>query len=243
VGGCRRPVAAVAKVTEGLGGAPAQFAEAPAQFGNLEANLRFIDETGLVRPSTDVLEIGTGAGALLHALVQRGCRMQGVELNEELIAEGQRWFGALPIQKVSGIVLPFPDASFDVVISLDVFEHIPDTDAHLREVRRVLRPGGSYLVQTPNKWMNVAFETIRWKSFTRFRADHCSLHTLAELRSRFARHGFDVTAHDVPVVNDFFRAKIRRYVGRVGLAALRILNPDRLPLSWRTNLYVRARRR
>jgi cyclopropane fatty-acyl-phospholipid synthase-like methyltransferase len=232
----------LANVMKQPGGAPAQFSEAPSQFGNLEANLRFIDETGLIEPSTDVLEIGTGAGALLHTLVERGCRMQGVEVNDELIAEGQRWFGALPIQKVSGVALPFPDASFDVVMSFDVFEHIPDTDAHLREVRRVLRPGGSYLVQTPNKWTNVVFETIRWKSFTRFRADHCSLHTLAELRSRFSRHGFDVTAHDVPVVNDFFRAKIRRYVGTVGLTALSILNPDRLPLAWRTNLYVCARR-
>ena len=217
--------------------------EAPRQFGNLEANLRFIDETGLVGPSTDTLEIGTGTGALLHTLLQRGCRIQGVEMNDELIAQGQRWFGPLPIQTVGGIALPFPDASFDVVISFDVFEHIPDSDAHIREVRRVLRPGGSYLMQTPNKWTNVVFETIRWKSFTRFRVDHCSLHTLAELRSRFARHGFDVTAHDVPVVNDFFRAKIRRYVGPVGLAALSVVNPDRLPLAWRTNLYVRARRR
>ena len=217
--------------------------QAPTQFGNLEANLRFIDETGLVGPSTDALEIGTGTGALLHTLLQRGCRIQGVEMNDELVAQGERWFGALPVQKVSGVLLPFPDASFDVVVSFDVFEHIPDSDAHLREVRRVLRPGGSYLMQTPNKWTNVVFETIRWKSFTRFRADHCSLHSLAELRSRFARDGFDVTAHDVPVVNDFFRAKIRRYVGPVGLAALSVLNPDRLPLAWRTNLYVCARRR
>jgi SAM-dependent methyltransferase len=212
------------------------------QFGNLEANLRFLDETGLLAPSTDVLEIGTGTGALLHALLQRGCHARGVELNNELIAEGRRWLGSLPIQKVDGVDLPFADASFDVVVSFDVFEHIPDTDAHLREVKRVLRPGGSYLLQTPNKWTNVVFETIRWRSFTRFRADHCSLHTLGQLRSRFTRHGFDVTAYDVPVVNDFFRSKVRRYVGRIGLVALAVLNPDRLPLAWRTNLYVRGRR-
>jgi SAM-dependent methyltransferase len=212
----------------------------PPQFGNLEANLRFIDDTGLLRPSTDALEIGTGTGALLRTLVERGCRMQGVEMNEALIAEGQRWYGALPIQKVSGITLPFPDASFDVVLSFDVFEHIPDSDAHLREVRRVLRPGGSYLMQTPNKWTNVVFETIRWRSFTRFRADHCSLHSLGQLRRRLERHGFDVAVSDVPVVNDFFRAKIRRYAGVAGLAALAVFNPDRLPRAWRTNLYVRA---
>src|SRR5918911_727457 len=142
----------------------------PQQFGNLEANLRFIEATDVVQPGRDVLEIGTGTGAL-----------------------------------------PFPNASFDIVVSFDVLEHIPDTDAHLAEVSRVLRPGGAYLIQTPNKWMNVIFETIRWRSFTKFREDHCSLHTLGELVARLDRHGFDARAYDVPVVNDFFRSKMRRY--------------------------------
>lgn len=46
--------------------------------------------------------------------------------------------------------LPFADASFDVVSSLQVIEHFRDTDAHLADVARVLRPGGWYYVATPN---------------------------------------------------------------------------------------------
>jgi SAM-dependent methyltransferase len=214
--------------------------QAPRQFGNIEANLRFIDATGIVRRSTDVLEIGTGTGSLLHELLERGCVAQGVERNEQLIAEARRWFGPLPIHRVDGVALPFPDQSFDVVVSFDVFEHIPDSDAHLDEVRRVLRPGGAYLIQTPNKWTNVVFETIRWRSFTRFREDHCSLHTLGELTARLAAHGFTSRAYDIPVVNQFFREKVRRYLGIPGAIALRIVNPDRLPLGWRTNMYVHA---
>lgn len=219
------------------------FVDAPREFGNVEANLRFIEATGVLRPALDVLEIGTGTGVLLNALRQRGCRVRGVEVNDDLLAEARRWFPDLPIEKVAGVTLPFGDGAFDVVMSFDVFEHIRDSDAHLREVRRVLRPGGSYLLQTPNKWTNVVFETIRWRSFTRFREDHCSLHTLGELRRRLARHGFAARAYDVPVVNDFFREKVRRYVGPIGVAALRVVNPDRLPLAWRTNLYVQAARR
>lgn len=216
--------------------------QAPRQFGNIEANLRFIDATGVVRRSAHVLEIGTGTGSLLHELLERGCVAQGVERNEQLIAEARRWFGPLPIHWVDGVALPFPDASFDVVVSFDVFEHIPDSDAHLDEVRRVLRPGGAYLIQTPNKWTNVVFETIRWRSFTRFREDHCSLHTLGELTARLAAHGFTSRAYDIPVVNQFFREKVRRYLGIPGVVALRIVNPDRLPLGWRTNMYVHATR-
>lgn len=217
-----------------------QAPDGPRQFGNNEANLRFIDATGVVTGLARVLEIGTGTGVLLNTLQARGCRVRGVELREELIDEARRWFGALPIERVNGVQLPYPDASFDVVMSFDVFEHIPDSDAHLREIRRVLRDGGSYLIQTPNKWTNVAFETIRWRSFTRFREDHCSLHTLGELTRRLTHHGFTSRVHDVPVVNDFFRAKVRRHIGPLGLMALRVINPDRLPLAWRTNLYVHA---
>ncbi len=214
----------------------------PAQFGNLDANLRFIAATGALRPGMDVLEIGSGTGAMLDHLRKQGINAVGVDRNDELIAESRRWFGDLPIRRVEGTRLPFGDGSFDVVMSFDVFEHIPDSGAHLQEVRRVLRPGGTYLVQTPNKWTNVIFETIRWRSFTKFREDHCSLHSLAELKRRFAAHGFATQVYDIAVVNEFFRAKVRRHLGRAGLLALAVVNPDRLPLALRTNLYVAARK-
>jgi SAM-dependent methyltransferase len=214
---------------------------APQQFGNMEANLRFIDNTGVLSAKPSVLEIGSGTGALLHLLRQRGADAQGVELRQSFIDQAQAWYGPLPVQQVTDTGLPFPDASFDVVMSFDVLEHIPDTDAHLREVTRLLRPGGSYLLQTPNKWTNVVFETIRWRSFTAWREEHCSLHSLGELRRRLAAHGFtSVRAFDVPVVNDFFRAKVTRHTGRAGALALRLVNPDRWPLALRTNLYVQA---
>lgn len=216
--------------------------EGPTQFGNLDANLRFIDDTGVLRPGVRLLEIGSGTGTLLSQLRGRGFDITGVDVNADLVAEARRWHGDLPIQQVQGTSLPFPDRSFDIVMSFDVFEHIPDSDAHLREVRRVLRRGGTYLMQTPNKWTNVVFETIRWRSFTRFREDHCSLHSLAELRARLARHGFQVQVYDVPVVNEFFRGKVRTYMGWPGTALLALINPDRLPPALRTNLYVAATR-
>lgn len=212
----------------------------PTQFGNLDANLRFIDDTGVVRPGIRVLEIGSGTGTLLSRLRDRGVDISGVDVNADLVAEARRWHGDLPLHHVQGTAVPFPDRSFDIVMSFDVFEHIPDSDAHLREVVRVLRPGGTYLIQTPNKWTNVVFETIRWRSFTRFRADHCSLHSLAELRARLMRHGFHVRVYDVPVVNAFFRGKVRKFMGWPGTALLRVFNPDRLPQALRTNLYVAA---
>ncbi len=213
----------------------------PQQFGNFDANLDFLEQTGIVFSGSmpEILEIGAGTGAMLHTLAERGCRVSGVELRQDLMDEARRWYPDLPIQRVAGTDLPFPDGSFDVVISLDVFEHIPDSDAHLREVARVLRPGGSYLLQTPNKWMNALFETVRWRSL-KWKEDHCALHTLGQLRARLRQHGFEVRTYDVHVVNDFFRAKVRQYAGPIGVFVLGLANPDRLPLAWRTNLYVQA---
>ena len=209
------------------------------EFGNAEANLRFLERARLTS-GIRILEIGSGRGALLRHMLRLGWTAQGVEASADRIAEGRALHGDLPITRVAGVMLPFQDASFDVVLSFDVFEHIRDSDGHLREVARVLVPGGRYLLQTPNKWTNTVFETLRWRSFTSWRPDHCALHTYGQLQRRFERHGFDVRFHDVPVVTDFFRRKIAHYLGAPGLVALKIVNPDRLPMRLRTNFYVEA---
>lgn len=208
-------------------------------YGNFDANLRFLSEAGL-RPGVRVLEIGSGKGRLLHHLLDQGYAARGVEVRPEFIDESRRLFGNLPVTRVDGTALPFADHSFDAVLSFDVFEHIADSDGHLREVRRVLAPGGQYLLQTPNKWTNVVFETIRWRSFTAWRADHCALHTYRQIGRRFARHGFATTFYPIPVVTDFFRWKVRRYLGPAGIALLAVANPDRLPQPLRTNFYIKA---
>jgi SAM-dependent methyltransferase len=213
-----------------------------AEFGNLEANLRFLEQEPLPQRPARVLEIGSGRGTLLADLRSRGFDVVGVEISADRIAEARARFGDLPIQRIDGTTLPFSDATFDAVLSFDVFEHIPDTDAHLNEARRVLKPGGWYLLQTPNKWTNSVFETIRWRSFTRWKADHCSLHSYGQLARRFRRHGFEIAFADVPVVTPFFRQKVRQYLGAAGTLMLAIGNPDRLPRRWRTNFYLRARK-
>jgi SAM-dependent methyltransferase len=189
-----------------------------------------------------VLEIGCGRGTLLHRLSGRGIDAVGVEISPDRIAESRQLYEGLRIYQTSGTELPFPDEAFDVVLSFDVLEHIPDTDRHLAEVRRVLKPSGWLLLQTPNKWTNAIFETIRWRSLSKWRADHCSLHTYWQLARRLAAFGFDVSFADVKVVTPFYREKIRQYLGGPGLLLLKIVNPDNFPMPLRTNFYVRSRK-
>ncbi|MEJ2432582.1 MAG: ATP-grasp domain-containing protein, partial [Pseudolabrys sp.] len=78
-------------------------------------------------------------------------------------------------------VNPRPGASFDL------FEHIAQIDRHVSEVARVLRPGGSYLFQTPNKYSNATYETL-WTKSLQWRRYHPSLHSPGQLRRRLAKH-------------------------------------------------------
>ncbi len=216
---------------------------ASIEFGNLDANLRFLDDSGLLQPDVRILEIGSGRGTLLHQLMARGLDVVGVESSPLRVEESRTLYPASRVQLISGTTLPFSDEQFDLVVSFDVLEHIPDTASHLAEVRRVLKPRGWYLLQTPNKWTNSIFETIRWRSFSEWRADHCSLQTYRQLQRRLSAAGFTVAFTDVKVVTAFFRDKVRRYLGRAGLLLLAVASPDRLPLPLRTNFYVRAQKR
>lgn len=226
-----------------VSGGQEQAFESRDDYGNFDANMRFLEGAGVLTAGTRVLEIGTGKGRMLRELLRLGLEVRGIENNPWMVDESRRLHGDLPVTLVSGHLLPFPDRSFDVVVSFDVFEHIAESDAHLGEVRRVLAPGGRYLLQTPNKWTNSVFETIRWRSFTAWRKDHCALHSYAQAQRRFSRNGFEIRFHDVPVVTEFFKKKVRRYLGAAGVLALKVVNPDRLPMPLRTNFYIEAVKR
>jgi SAM-dependent methyltransferase len=212
-------------------------------YGNFGANLLFLERTGVLRRDQRILEIGSGHGRMLHHLLGEGFDVRGVESSASRIADGKRVYGDLPYTLVAGADLPFDDGAFDVVLSFDVFEHIPDSDHHLHEVARALGPRGHYLLQTPNKWTNIPFEVFRFRSLTLWRSYHCSLHTRGQLARRFDAHGFDTRFHRIPVVNDFFIGKVKRHLGATGLVMLKLCNPDKLPTALSPAFYVEARKR
>ena len=139
--------------------------EGKIYMGNFESNLIFLEKAGLLTKDKKILEIGSGKGVMVDYLLRHNYNITGTEINDEYINFARKHYG-IELKKVSGEHLDFEDSSFDIVISFDVFEHIPDTDKHLQEVRRVLRPGGCYLLQTPNKWTNIPFEIIKSRSLT-----------------------------------------------------------------------------
>lgn len=94
----------------------------------------------------DVLDVGCGQGIDLVEYASAGARATGIDLTPHGIELARRHAEAkeLNVTAVEGDAerLPFDDASFDVVASNGVLHHTPDMPAALREVYRVLRPGG-----------------------------------------------------------------------------------------------------
>jgi len=105
---------------------------------------------GPLGPGERVLDIGSGAGtdSLVAAqMVGPEGRVVGIDMTPEMLARSRaaaEEMGARNVEFVEGEVetLPFPDSSFEVVISNGVIDLVPDKDAVFREIHRVLVPGG-----------------------------------------------------------------------------------------------------
>lgn len=101
-----------------------------------------------------ILDLGCGAGegtAYLHQ--HRDWRVIGVDLAHEALVIAQQEYqeSGAGFARADVQHLPFSQAHFDGVISVEVIEHIEDAQAYLQEVARVLRPGGIFMLTTPNR--------------------------------------------------------------------------------------------
>lgn len=102
-----------------------------------------------VGPQDRVLDVGCGVGRLTRVLAQRARQVTGLDVSAEMLAQArQNLAGTEDVGWVQGSgtdLAGIPDASVDVVISLVVFQHVPDpaiTLGYVREIARVLAPGG-----------------------------------------------------------------------------------------------------
>lgn len=108
-------------------------------------------ETWLARlpagKNLSLLEIGAGTGAQAAALTAHFGTVTAVDMAGTSYATAR----VFPVQDYDGRRLPFADASFDIVYSSHLLEHVPDLVALSGEIRRVLRPGGMaiHVVPTP----------------------------------------------------------------------------------------------
>ncbi len=109
--------------------------------------------------SGSVLDIGCGHGILLERLLGRFRPRQawGCDLSSILCIRTRARNPAAAIAQADATDLPFADDRFDFVFMVEVLEHVPEAERALREVRRVLRAKGKFLVAVPNRdWFHYA---------------------------------------------------------------------------------------
>jgi 2-polyprenyl-3-methyl-5-hydroxy-6-metoxy-1,4-benzoquinol methylase len=123
-----------------------QFAEQKRLFANRLSWLEPMAGGGRLR----ILEVGSGRGVFLEAALERGHDVTGQDLSEAAVAAIRARHG---VQAERGALeeLRLPGASYDLVHMNHVLEHIPDPGRVLREIRRLLKPGGVLYVEVPRQ--------------------------------------------------------------------------------------------
>jgi ubiquinone/menaquinone biosynthesis C-methylase UbiE len=106
-----------------------------------------------VAPPAEILDLGCGTGDLTAHLSQCGYRVTACDIAEEMLAKSQTSFGDIAewVQlSANWTRLPFADGTFAAVVASSVMEYVVDLPSALRELARVLQPGGVLLFTAPN---------------------------------------------------------------------------------------------
>lgn len=141
--------------------------------------------------ASSVLEIGCGPGLMLDAFRRLGCRVIGIERNQEVAEIGRRGLG---LEIVSTPIEKFPsDMRFDLILMFHVLEHIQDPVELLRECAARLSPKGVLIISVPNfsSWQS-HFAGAKW-----FHLDvprHLTHFTAGTLSSALERVGLQPTS-------------------------------------------------
>lgn len=98
-----------------------------------------------------LLDVGCGRGYGFDLLGQRSSSQTGVDVSLPFLGAAQRAYSNASFAQASGERLPFRSGSFDTVIAFEVIEHLHDDRGFLEELRRLLRPGGTAAISTPNR--------------------------------------------------------------------------------------------
>lgn len=138
-------------------------------------HLRAYDEAVRHATGRDVLDVGCNTGYGTMRFVPVAGRVVGVDVSPRAIeaARERATAGRPEFIVTSGFALPFADASFDLVSSFQVLEHVPDPAPFLAELSRVTRPGGSVILATPNAATRLYPGMTPWNRFhvREYRAD------------------------------------------------------------------------
>ncbi len=138
-----------------------------------------------------VLDVGCAAGYFLRVMREEGWQVTGLEPSDAIRPHAERLLGAEHVHRGLLGEAALERGSFDLVTMWDVIEHIPDVVGAVREVHRLLRPGGRFLIETQNVDSRAAKVLgKRWQHYKH--AEHIYHFNAATLGEVLRRGGFEV---------------------------------------------------
>lgn len=153
-----------------------------------------------------MLDMGCGGGRHAFELYRRGARVTAFDMDAEELKTVQSMFGAMELEGEAlegssaetvvgdALDLPFEDDTFDKIIAAEVMEHIPNDMQAMKELFRVLKPGGQVAVTVPS-WLP---ERICWllsEAYHTAPGGHVRIYTRAELEAKLKAIGFRIDGH------------------------------------------------
>ena len=147
-----------------------------------------------------VLENGCGVGMYVEKLTPHAAKVIGLEYDFERTVKAH--LNSPHILNAAGEGLPFPDESFDLILSHEVIEHVQDDAAAMKEMVRTLKPGGRAVIFCPNRGYPFETHGIYWRGKYKFGnipfvnwlprrwrdklAPHVEIYTRRDLQNLFA---------------------------------------------------------
>jgi 2-polyprenyl-3-methyl-5-hydroxy-6-metoxy-1,4-benzoquinol methylase len=136
-----------------------------------------------------ILELGCGPGHLSNWLQKKGHEVIAADLSEVAIGIAKSRYPDIPFLVLDAQDTGFQGSCFQLVLGIETIEHLPYPSKHLQEVYRILDRDGTYILKTPNKWLDWFFCRILLRRDTS--KEHVSLFTHGALKKALVAHGFE----------------------------------------------------
>ena len=214
------------------------------EWGNTLGSVEYIQEKN-IGLDLRILDIGCYSGSLVYKLWKLGYKAShGVDIDSRIIEKGTELYPQISqkLYSYDGVTLPFDNGEFDVVTMFDVLEHIDSVDHFLYgEVDRVLKNGGLFLFQTPNKLTNIPWEILTHKSLFGYKAYHVSLQSYRSLRRLLEGGGFKEIVIEKRSINTvYYIEQLKQQLGFMAYPVLYLA--DAAPLCCATNFWGHCRK-
>jgi 2-polyprenyl-3-methyl-5-hydroxy-6-metoxy-1,4-benzoquinol methylase len=179
----------------------------------------------LLHAGERVLEVGCSSGALTEHVKALGCAVVGVERRPKAAAQARSFAEDVVVGDIEEMPLPWAASSFDVILLLDVLEHLVNPSATVRRLLPLLKPAGRVIVAVPN----VAHWSIRFRLLCgRFDYEdsgildrtHLHLYTMRTARNMLTEGGLELIAEDIVPDFPFLRYRPRWARANYNLARL-----------------------